>query len=56
MTGLTIALVALAAILFFALRGRKTKRRDAAAEAARRAVEARFERDAAARKDEDSRA
>jgi len=56
---LTVLLVLLAIILWLAFAGRGRKRRDTAAEAARRAVEVRLEpseRDAASHKDEDSRA
>ncbi len=56
---ITIILVALAVILLVVLGARGRKQRDNAAEAARRAVEARFEprdEDAASHKDEDSRA
>ena len=56
---LTAILVLLALILWLAFAGRGRKRRDTAAEAARRAVEARFEtrdEDAASHKDKDSRA
>ncbi|WP_158291661.1 hypothetical protein [Marinicauda algicola] len=41
----TIGLVLLAAVLFFALRGRTRRRRSEAEEAARRAVERRLDRD-----------
>ncbi|WP_323762179.1 hypothetical protein [Maricaulis sp.] len=56
---LTCLLVLLAVILWLAFAGRGRRKRDNAAEAARRAVEARFEPrepDAASHKDEDSRA
>ena len=56
---LTLLLVLLAVILWLAFACRGRRKRDNAAEAARRAVEARFEppeRDAALHKDEDSRA
>jgi|GEM_PF-3209595 len=56
---ITIILVVLAFVLLIVLGARGRKQRDNAAEAARRAVEARFEpheRDAASHKDEDSRA
>ena len=53
---MTLVLITLALVLFFALRGRRVKARDAAAEAARRAVEARLESGAAAQRDDDSRA
>ena len=51
---MTLVLITLALVLFFALRGRRVKARDAAAEAARRAVEARLESGAAAQRDDDS--
>ena len=53
---MTLVLITLALVLFFALRGRRVKARDAAAEAARRAVEARLESGAAVQRDDDSRA
>ncbi|WP_300545683.1 hypothetical protein [Maricaulis sp.] len=53
---LTVLLILLALILWLAFRGKKTARRDAAADAARKAVEARLNPDAAAQQDEDSRA
>ena len=53
---LTLALLALAAVLFFAFRGRTRRQRAAAEEGARRAVEARLERDAASRQDTDGQA
>ncbi|MDF1768506.1 hypothetical protein [Maricaulis sp.] len=55
----TIILVVLAMVLLVVLGARGRKQRDNAAEAARRAVEARLEprdEDAASHKDEDSRA
>jgi cbb3-type cytochrome oxidase subunit 3 len=52
----TFLILLLAAVLWIAFAGRKRAGRDAAAEAARRAVEARLGEDAAAQRDEDSRA
>jgi hypothetical protein len=53
---ITLFLIAAAILVFFLFRGRKTKARDAAAEAARKAVESRLGEGAAAQRDEDSRA
>ena len=53
---LTLFLIAAAILVFFLFRGRKSKARDAAAEAARKAVEAQLDSGAAAQRDEDSRA
>ena len=53
---ITLFLLAAAILVFFLFRGKKSKARDEAAEAARKAVEARLDSGAAAQRDEDSRA